>query len=90
MNPPVRLDRDLHTHTTFSDGSGTVAETVAAAQAAGLAVVGLSDHVRAGTGWLPAYVAEVRRVRRPRRCRSAAGWRRRSSTPPAGWTCRPP
>ena len=60
--PPVRLDRDLHTHTTFSDGSGTVAETVAAARPAGLAAVGLSDHVRTDTDWLPAYVAEVRRV----------------------------
>lgn len=60
--PPVRLDRDLHTHTTFSDGAGPVAATVAAAEAAGLAEVGLSDHVRAGTDWLPGYVAEVRRV----------------------------
>jgi len=60
--PPVRLDRDLHTHTTFSDGADAVAATVAAAQAVGLAEVGLSDHVRAGTDWLPGYVAEVRRV----------------------------
>lgn len=66
VNPPGRpavvLDRDLHTHTRFSDGTGTVAETVATAQAVGLAEVGVSDHVRADTDWLPAYVAEVRRV----------------------------
>lgn len=58
----VRLDRDLHTHTTFSDGHGTPADTVAAALAAGLAEVGVSDHVRADTGWLPAYTAAVREL----------------------------
>jgi putative hydrolase len=55
----VALDRDLHTHTTFSDGTGTLAETLSAAAAAGLAVLGVSDHVRAGTDWLPGYVAAV-------------------------------
>ncbi|HST63634.1 MAG TPA: PHP domain-containing protein [Mycobacteriales bacterium] len=58
------LDRDLHTHTTFSDGAGSPADTVAAAVAAGLAEVGVSDHVRAGTDWLPAYTAAVRAVAR--------------------------
>jgi putative hydrolase len=66
VTPPgrteVALERDLHTHTTFSDGSGAPADTVAAAVAAGLAGVGISDHVRAGTDWLPAYTAAVRAV----------------------------
>jgi len=56
------LDRDLHTHTTFSDGAGGPADTVAAALAAGLAEVGVSDHVRADTGWLPAYTAAIREL----------------------------
>jgi DNA polymerase (family 10) len=34
----------VHSHTTWSDGSGTVAEMLDAAAAAGLAWVGISDH----------------------------------------------
>ncbi len=34
----------LHVHTTFSDGSATVAETLAAAEARRLDVVGFTDH----------------------------------------------
>ena len=34
----------LHSHTTWSDGSGTVAEMLDAAAAAGLAWIGISDH----------------------------------------------
>jgi len=34
----------LHAHTTWSDGSGTVAEMLDAARAAGLAWIGISDH----------------------------------------------
>lgn len=60
--PPVELGGDLHTHTTFSDGRGAPADTVAAAVAAGLAEVGISDHVRADTDWLPAYTAAVRQL----------------------------
>lgn len=35
---------DLHTHTTWSDGSGTVAEMVAAAAARGYTAYGITDH----------------------------------------------
>ncbi len=35
---------DLHTHTTWSDGSGTVAEMVAAAAARSYAAYGITDH----------------------------------------------
>lgn len=35
---------DLHTHSTFSDGSMTPTELVAAAEAAGLAAIALTDH----------------------------------------------
>lgn len=62
MRAGLALDRDLHTHTTFSDGAGTPADTVAAAVAAGLAEVGVTDHVRAGTDWLPAYTAAIREL----------------------------
>ena len=35
---------DLHTHTVHSDGTDTPAQLIAAAQEAGLDVVGLTDH----------------------------------------------
>ncbi|MFB7945896.1 PHP domain-containing protein [Kitasatospora phosalacinea] len=54
---------DLHTHTDFSDGHNPLAEVVAAAGAAGLGTVVVTDHVRADSGYLPAYTAAVRAVR---------------------------
>ena len=36
---------DLHTHTAYSDGRGSVEENVRAAEAAGLAAVAVSDHL---------------------------------------------
>jgi predicted metal-dependent phosphoesterase TrpH len=50
----VRID--LHTHTTASDGTDSPAELVAAASAAGLDVVALTDHDTT-TGWAPAAAA---------------------------------
>jgi len=40
----VRVPGDVHVHTTLSDGGGTPEAVVAAARAAGLAFVALSDH----------------------------------------------
>jgi putative hydrolase len=50
---------DLHTHSTWTDGADDLAAMVAAAQAAGLAVLGCSDHVRADSDWVADYVAVV-------------------------------
>ncbi|MHB0876275.1 MAG: PHP domain-containing protein [Anaerolineae bacterium] len=36
---------DLHTHTAYSDGRGSVEENVRAAEAAGLAAIAISDHL---------------------------------------------
>jgi predicted metal-dependent phosphoesterase TrpH len=47
---------DLHTHSTASDGTLTPAELVVAAAAAGLDVVGLTDHDTTA-GWAPAAAA---------------------------------
>ncbi len=55
--------QDMHAHSTFSDGTGTIEENVREAEARGLRELTCIDHVRADTDWLPAYVAEVRRVR---------------------------
>jgi predicted metal-dependent phosphoesterase TrpH len=50
---------DLHTHSTVSDGTCTPAEVIAAAAAAGLDVVALTDHDALG-GWAAASVAADR------------------------------
>lgn len=55
--------QDYHTHTTFSDGVDSVSTMVRAAAQAGITDLGISDHVRANTTWLPAYVDEIHRVR---------------------------
>lgn len=51
---------DLHTHTTVSDGSDTPSQLVATAKAAGVDVIGLTDHDTT-TGWAEALDA-ARRV----------------------------
>lgn len=57
---PDRPAQDMHVHSTFSDGAGTIDENIAAAQAAGLEQLGCVDHVRITTEWVPEYVAAVR------------------------------
>lgn len=59
MNPPAPLVQDLHVHSTFSDGKGTLDENIAAATAARVEVLGLVDHVRRDTTWVPHFLAEV-------------------------------
>ena len=44
---------DLHAHSTASDGTDTPAQLMAAAAAAGLDVVAITDHDNTG-GWQPA------------------------------------
>lgn len=39
-----RLSYDIHTHTTFSHGKGSIEDNVKAANARGLSTVGISDH----------------------------------------------
>ncbi|MDR1572198.1 MAG: PHP domain-containing protein [Clostridiales Family XIII bacterium] len=39
-----RLEYDLHTHTSFSHGSGSIEDNVLAAKAAGLKRLGIADH----------------------------------------------
>jgi putative hydrolase len=57
---PDQPAQDMHVHSTFSDGAGTIDENVAAAQAAGLNELGCVDHVRITTEWVPEYVDAVR------------------------------
>lgn len=58
---PIRDSRsDLHVHSTFSDGASTVEENVASAAGHGMHTLGLVDHVRRSTDWLPSFVSAVR------------------------------
>ena len=61
--PSIELTQDLHVHSTFSDGQGTLEENIAAAHAAGLTKLGCVDHVRRDTTYVPDYVAAVRALR---------------------------
>jgi putative hydrolase len=54
-----RLAADGHVHSTFSDGASDLAANLGAGIAAGLVDMVMTDHVRAGTTWLPAYVAAM-------------------------------
>lgn len=73
MSDGMPLDHDLHVHSTFSDGKDTMADNVAAAEAAGLATLGLVDHVRVDTAWVPDHLAEVARLQRATPVRLLAG-----------------
>jgi putative hydrolase len=55
-------DQDMHVHSTFSDGTATVEENLAAARRRLLTSVTFVDHVRASTEWVGDFVGEVRRV----------------------------
>ena len=58
----IRLDEDWQVHSTFSDGTGTVAANVDAAAERGLRLIVLNDHVRGNTLWVADFVAAAREV----------------------------
>ena len=60
MFPILDSRSDLHVHSTFSDGASTVEENVASAAGHGMHTLGLVDHVRRSTDWLPSFVSAVR------------------------------
>lgn len=54
------LAGDHHVHSTFSDDAvSSLAENIAAAHAAGLDVLRVTEHVRVSTTWVPEFVAAV-------------------------------
>ncbi len=73
MSTQVALDEDFHVHSTFSDGASTLAENVEAAQARQLRTLGLVDHVRRDTAWLPDFTAAVDKYRHQPGLRVLAG-----------------
>jgi putative hydrolase len=58
-DPSAAPTQDMQVHSTFSDGSGTIEENVAAAEAVGLVEMTCVDHVRRDTEWVPEYTAAV-------------------------------
>lgn len=54
--------QDFHTHTTFSDGADRPEDMIRAAVVAGITTLGICDHVRSTTDWVPAYVDTVHRL----------------------------
>jgi putative hydrolase len=63
MTDPA-LTRDMHVHSTFSDGANTIRENVAEAERIGLTELTCVEHVREDTRWIPAYVAAIRESRK--------------------------
>jgi len=64
---------DFHMHTTWTDGSASVAEMHRAAVSAGLVTVLFSEHARATSGdWFGKFAAEVRALPDDR-CRALVG-----------------
>jgi putative hydrolase len=59
VSEPISLREDRHVHSRFSDGEGTLAQNIAAAEARGLLRLTCVDHVRVSTDWVPAYVEAV-------------------------------
>jgi len=59
----LRYPHDVHTHTTYSDGKGSVLENVEAAEERKLRLLGISDHVNFFTEkTLLKYVKEIKSV----------------------------
>jgi putative hydrolase len=63
MPEQISLLQDRHVHSRFSDGEGTLAQNIAAAEALGLRELTCVDHVRVSTDWVPAYVGAVHAAR---------------------------
>ena len=82
MTRAPSLAEDMHVHSTFSDGEGTIEENIAAAEERSLTALTCVDHVRRDTDWHPGFVEEVRRARRRRGGRvKAARHQRRPRLP---------
>lgn len=58
----LEFPHDIHTHTVYSDGSGSIGDNVASAEAQGLHLLGITDHGHyLSPGTFKRYVREVKR-----------------------------
>ncbi|MGE5676067.1 MAG: PHP domain-containing protein [Mycobacterium leprae] len=60
----MKIIADLHTHTQYSNGKGTVLDNVTAAMARGLKVVAITDHGPGSARWVRARLSDFRDLRR--------------------------
>ena len=67
------INREMHLHTSYTDGQPTVAEVIARAEEVGLAEIVFTEHVRADSDWFPAFAAEVRAAAAGRAVRVLVG-----------------
>ncbi len=60
----MKIIADLHTHTRYSHGKGTVLENVTVSLARGLEAVGITDHGPRSAPWVGASVGDLIQMRR--------------------------
>lgn len=60
----MRIIADLHTHTRYSHGKGSVLNNVSAAMARGLQAVGITDHGPRSAPWVGASIAALSAMRK--------------------------
>lgn len=54
------VNRDLHLHTSRTDGKNTIVEMVAAARGCGLSEIAITDHVRRSSEWFADHARDIR------------------------------
>lgn len=59
---PNWVRREMHLHTNYTDGEGTIEQVIRRAEQVGLAEIAFTEHVRADSEWFPGFAAEVRRL----------------------------
>lgn len=57
---PDWVNREMHLHTNWTDGAGTVTEVIRRAEELGLAMIAFTEHVRADSAWFGRFADEVR------------------------------
>jgi putative hydrolase len=57
---PAWLNRDMHLHTSYTDGRATIAEVIRRAEEIGLEEIAFTEHVRSDTEWFHAFADGVR------------------------------
>ena len=67
------INREMHLHTSWTDGTPTIAEVIDRAEALGLEEIAFTEHVRADSAWFPAFAAEVRAAAAGRAVRVLVG-----------------
>ncbi len=58
-----KIKEDMHIHSSYSDGKGSLVENILTAQKVGLERICLVDHVRRDTEWLSAFVSHIENLR---------------------------